>query len=77
MKILIYGGNGWIGSMFSNILSSNNICYKKGLSRCNDEKELELEIEKFSPTLSFLEVEYSIVYPSVPEQVLNRGAIGD
>ena len=56
MKILIYGGNGWIGSMFSNILSSNNICYKKGLSRCNDEKELELEIEKFSPThiISFI-----------------------
>lgn len=56
MKILIYGGNGWIGNQFIEILKNNNINFIKGISRVDNEKELINEINDIHPThiISFI-----------------------
>mgnify|MGYP005634603901 FL=1 len=33
MKLLIYGGGGWIGKQFIQILKNNNVEYAEGVSR--------------------------------------------
>jgi 3,5-epimerase/4-reductase len=52
MKILIFGGNGWIGKQFIDILESKNINYLKSNIKINIDSEDEIikEIEKYDPT---------------------------
>jgi len=50
MKILVYGSNGWIGSQFIDILNQNKIDFVCGKSRCDNQKELEKEINIINPT---------------------------
>ena len=50
MKILIYGGNGWIGNQFISLFNKLNIKYINGNSRVDNEIELINEIEKEQPT---------------------------
>lgn len=50
MKILVYGCNGWIGSMFVDLLSKESIEFFKGKSRVDDITEIEKEIELHKPT---------------------------
>ena len=51
MKILIYGGYGWIGKQFIDILSSNkNISYRIGKSRVDNIDDVEKEIQEYNPT---------------------------
>ena len=56
MKILIYGGDGWIGNQFIKIAEENNIEYKKGISRADNETNLLIEIKEYKPThvISFI-----------------------
>ena len=56
MKILIYGGEGWIGNQFIKITEKNNIEYKKGISRVDNETNLLTEIKEYNPThvISFI-----------------------
>ena len=55
-KILIYGGNGWIGGMMCVLLSKKNIKFVKSNVRVNDKKavEEELDIEKPTHVMSFI-----------------------
>ena len=48
MKILIYGGRGWIGSQFIELL--NDVKYVCGKARADNEHELANEICEHSPT---------------------------
>ena len=50
MKFLIYGGNGWIGSMMCNLLKQNNLEYIIGKERVDNDKDLISEIEIVNPT---------------------------
>lgn len=50
MKILIFGGNGWIGNQFAEILYKKNVEFKIGESRVDNEKSLSNEIEEYEPT---------------------------
>lgn len=51
MKILIYGGHGWIGKQFIDILSSDkNISYKIGKSRVENIENVKNEIKEYNPT---------------------------
>ena len=54
MKILIYGGRGWIGSQFIELLS--DVKYVCGKARADNEHELANEICEHSPThvISFI-----------------------
>ena len=54
MKILIYGGRGWIGSQFIELL--NDVKYVCGKARVDNEHELANEICEHSPThiISFI-----------------------
>jgi 3,5-epimerase/4-reductase len=56
MKILIFGGNGWIGNQFVEILKKQNVEFKIGKSRVDNEKILSDEIEEYEPThiISFI-----------------------
>ena len=56
MKILIFGGNGWIGNQFVKILKKQNVEFKIGNSRVDNEILLSDEIEEYSPThiISFI-----------------------
>ena len=56
MKILIFGGNGWIGNQFVEILKKQNVEFKIGKSRVDNEKLLSDEIEEYEPThiISFI-----------------------
>lgn len=50
MKILIYGHNGWIGTMFTNILNNMNILYVKGQSRADSIEMVNNEVKTVCPT---------------------------
>lgn len=56
MKVLIYGGDGWIGNQVCMGLSNQNISYIKGKVRAEDIKGLENEILQVNPThvMSFI-----------------------
>tara|TARA_B100001758_G_C18383736_1_gene598790 strand:+ start:581 stop:1480 length:900 start_codon:yes stop_codon:yes gene_type:complete len=61
MKILIYGGNGWIGQQFVDILKNTQshdktIEYSLGNSRVDNETELMKEVNDYQPThiISFI-----------------------
>lgn len=55
-KILIFGGNGWIGTKVYNLLHSMEIEVFKSNFRANDIKNVEDEIKKIRPThvMSFI-----------------------
>ena len=50
MKILVYGGKGWIGSQFIRLLDNKGITYYIGESRADDTNSLTNEIDKINPT---------------------------
>lgn len=50
MQVLIYGSKGWIGNQFVDILIQNNIDFKRGRSRVDNEKDLIQEIEEYKPS---------------------------
>lgn len=56
MKILIYGGNGWIGSQFITLLENKQIAHYIGECRVDDTISLTNEIDKINPThvISFI-----------------------
>ena len=56
MKILIYGGKGWIGNQFVDLLKKNRYEYVLGNSRVDDTVTLEEEIGTVRPTniISFI-----------------------
>ena len=56
MNILIYGSRGWIGSQFAELLKKKNIQFKEGLTRVDNEKELEKELDSINPShvISFI-----------------------
>jgi dTDP-glucose 4,6-dehydratase len=56
MKILVYGGKGWIGSQFIKLLDNKQIPYFIGESRVDDTISLTNEINKINPThvISFI-----------------------
>ena len=50
MKFLIYGANGWIGSMMCSLLEEKEIEFVKGAARVNQTDSLVNEIESTNPT---------------------------
>jgi len=50
MLVLLYGGNGWIGTQFLDILYQNNIDYLLGSSRVDNIVEVKKEIQLHQPT---------------------------
>ena len=56
MKILIYGGNGWIGKQFKNHLTQKNIFFVDGKSRADNEQNITKELQTVKPThvISFI-----------------------
>jgi len=50
MKIIVYGGNGWIGKQFVDILKNTDIDFICGKSRTDNNEQLIKEIEEFMPT---------------------------
>ena len=50
MKYLVYGGNGWIGSMMCKLLDQQNIDYSIGQIRVDNDALLEAEIDDINPT---------------------------
>ncbi len=50
MKYLIYGANGWIGSMMCSLIEKDDIEYSKGTVRVNETETLIEEIESVKPT---------------------------
>jgi len=64
MNILIYGINGWIGSQFREILITKNINFVEGISRVDNEIDLEKEINNINPThiISFIGRKHGKIY---------------
>ena len=56
MKILVYGANGWIGGIFTEILAEKKIPFVSGKSRVNNKNNLFSEITSINPThvISFI-----------------------
>jgi dTDP-glucose 4,6-dehydratase len=56
MYVLIYGSNGWIGSIFKKIMEKNNIHFYCGKSRVDCKSTLVEEIDNIKPThvISFI-----------------------
>ena len=56
MIILVYGGNGWIGGQFIELLKTNYITYYLGQSRVENYNDLKKEIQEINPTpvISFI-----------------------
>ena len=52
MRILIFGGNGWIGQQFVQIASTQNIVHRVAVSRVDLDHivVLEEELDAFAPT---------------------------
>ena len=50
MFLIIYGSDGWIGSMFIKLLREHGINYKKGKCRVDDTVLLKNEIDTIKPT---------------------------
>jgi len=55
MKILIYGGNGYIGDLFINLLNQKKIAYKKSNIRVNNTNidDIKKELLEYKPTHVF------------------------
>lgn len=49
-RILLYGGNGWIGKQFISILKKTQVNHIIGKARVDNETELRKEIEQYHPT---------------------------
>ena len=49
-KIIVYGGNGWIGSQFCEILKHKNKDYIKLNSRINENSQILKDIQLYNPT---------------------------
>ena len=64
MKILIYGGRGWIGTQFKEILQNQNINYIQGNARVYNENDLEKEVKTINPThiISFIGRRHGKIY---------------
>lgn len=56
IKVLIYGGNGWIGQQFTSILVKDKVKHQIGKARVDNEFELIKEIENYQPShiISFI-----------------------
>lgn len=56
MKVLVYGANGWIGGIFTEILLKKNIEFVSGKSRVDNKNNLISEITSINPThvISFI-----------------------
>ncbi len=56
MKVLVYGGKGWIGEQFVGILQSSQIDYIIGNARVDNDADLMTEIENINPShiISFI-----------------------
>ena len=56
MKILVYGANGWIGGIFTEILAEKKIPFVSGKSRVDNKNNLFSEITSINPThvISFI-----------------------
>ena len=67
MKVLIYGGGGWIGKQFIQILKNNNVEYAEGVSRVDSEKWLKEEINYIKPThiISFIGRTHGVINDKV------------
>lgn len=50
MKVLVFGANGWIGSQFVDILKNQQIEFKAGESRVDNDISLSQELEMYQPT---------------------------
>ena len=50
MKVLLYGGRGWIGNQFKLLMSQQNIEYTLGECRVDNINSLTNEIISVSPT---------------------------
>ncbi len=50
MKVLIYGGKGWIGTQFARMFEENRVPYILGRARPQDASCLEVEVHKVNPT---------------------------
>jgi dTDP-4-dehydrorhamnose reductase len=50
MRLLVYGGNGWIGSQFLDYLSKHDVSFHRGESRCDNVSSVIQEIETIEPT---------------------------
>ena len=57
MKILIFGGKGWIGKQFIEIMKKENLEFTIGKSRVDNQDSLLNEINEYNPThiISLLE----------------------
>ena len=80
MKILVYGGKGWIGSQFIEILKNNKVEFIYGKSRVDDNINLINEINEINPThiISFIgrthgKIEDKI-YPTI-DYLENKGKL--
>ena len=56
MNILIYGGKGWIGQQFVDILKKQNICHVLSETRVNNYKDIYEDLLDYDPThvISFI-----------------------
>ena len=56
MNILIYGGNGWIGGQFCNILEKNNVKYICSKNRANNYEDVMSDLSNNNPShvISFI-----------------------
>jgi len=50
IKLLIFGGNGWIGQKFLNVFNSQHINYKVSLTRANNYEDVITDVENYKPT---------------------------
>ncbi len=50
MNILVYGGKGWIGSQFIELLTKAKFTYHLGASRVDNVISLQAEIKEIQPT---------------------------
>jgi len=53
-KALFYGGNGWIGSIFTELLRSRSVPVVFGKARCNDIEAVSAELDTVAPTHVFM-----------------------
>ena len=56
MNILIYGGKGWIGSQFRDILEKNNVKYICSNKRANNYEDVMNDLSNNNPShvISFI-----------------------
>ena len=63
MKVLLYGGKGWIGNQFKKILIEKNVCFVEGKNRADNEKNIMKELKTVKPThvISFIGRTHGII----------------